>query len=356
MDRVEADNAERAASGPVGVDVCHDRPDWAAYLARRPDATIFHDPRWGEVMERVYGNRPYYLTARRGETVAGVLQLVLQKSVLFGTHLCSLPYFDAAGVLADDADAAAALLAKAGNLMSETRCRWVELRQAAALGAGLETRTDKIGLELALPGDAGALWDGFDAKVRNQVRKAERAGVALEQGGAALLGEFHAVYARNMRDLGSPPHSRRFFEGLAASFGDAVRVFVVRLHEQPVGGSLVIVDGATVHLPWAASDWRHRGLCGNMLLYWGMMKAACEGGAACFDFGRSARGSGTHQFKKQWGAEEVPLYWHYLLPPGGKTPAAAPEEGKYRLAMAVWRRMPVALVRALGPRLIAKLS
>lgn len=356
MDEAEAVNPSRAGSDRVAVDVTREPPPWADYLGRTSRATIFHDPRWGAVMDRAYGNRAFYLTARQGEAVVGVLPLVLQKSVLFGTHLCSLPYFDAAGVLADDAGAADALVSEAQSLRGTVGAKWVEVRQAEPLGGQLETRTDKVRLQLGLPGDPEALWDGFSPKVRNQVRKAERVGVTVHPGGAELLPAFHAVYARTMRDLGSPPHSRRFFEHIAESFGEVVRLFVIRLGGEAIGASLTLVDGATVHLPWAASDWRHRNLCGNMLLYWGMMKEACQRRAAYFDFGRSTRGSGTHQFKRQWGAGEVPLYWHYLLPPGGSAPAAGPEEGKYRLAMAVWRRLPVAVARALGPRLISKLS
>ena len=115
MDDADVTNVSGAPAGSVTIDVSNDPPPWDAYLACAPGATLLHDPRWGLVMREAYGNRPYYLTARRGGEVAGVLQLVLQRSLLFGTHLASLPYFDAAGTLADDGTATDALLAEAAH-------------------------------------------------------------------------------------------------------------------------------------------------------------------------------------------------------------------------------------------------
>ena len=357
MDKGSASNLERPVAGePVAITVCNADPPWSEYLGRNPQATLFHDPRWGAVMEKAYGNRPYYLTARRGDAIVGVLPLILQKSLLFGTHLCSLPYFDAAGILADNAAAAGALLAEARHLMEQTRAGWVELRYADPVADSLPSRTDKVTLRLPLPRDPDELWKGFDAKVRNQIRKAEREGIAIEQGGQELAEAFCGVYVRTMRDLGSPPHSLRFFRLVTERFAAASRLFVARLGEQVVAASFTLTDAAGTRVPWAASDWRFRGSNANMLVYWHMLKGACEGGSACFDFGRSTRDSGTYRFKKQWGAQEVPLHWHYILPPGGSVPDIRPDSPKYRLAVGLWRRLPLGVVRLLGPRLIAKLS
>ena len=356
MHDAEAASEADAKTGRTTVDVSGDLPAWDAYLARKDGATLLHDPRWGLVMREAYGNRPTYLTARRGGEVAGVLQLVLQKSLLFGTHLSSLPYFDAAGILADDDAAVDALVAEAAAVRDETRAAWVELRHEHPLPGDLPCRDDKLTLRLALPADADALWESFKPKVRNQVRKAEREGLSIHGDGEATLDEFHAVYCRTMRDLGSPPHSRRFFEIIRAHFGDAVRLFAVREGEATLAASFTLTDAAAMRVPWAAADWRFRERNANMLLYWGMLKDGCERGAPRFDFGRSTRDSGTHRFKKQWGAEEVPLYWQYLMAEGRDLPDLRPESAKYRFLTGVWRRLPVFAARLIGPHIIRKLS
>jgi len=349
-----ANSAQAPAAAAVTVSgAC---PSWEDYLGRHPGATLFHDPRWGEVMREAYGNDAYYLTARRGGEVVGVLQVVLQKSLLFGTHLSSLPYMDAAGILADDTAATDALVAEVRRLMDDVGAKWVELRHVGPVTASLPSRTDKVTLRLRLPSDAGVLWGAFTPKVRNQVRKGERGGLAVEEGGRELLEVFHRVYARTMRDLGSPPHSLRFFRVVAEHFAEAVRLFVVRLEDRPIAASFTLTDDVGTRVPWAASDWRLRSLNANMLLYWHMLQSACEGGSPCFDFGRSTRESGTYRFKRQWGAEDVGLHWQYVLPVGGRVPEMRPDNPKYRFLVGVWRRLPVGVARLLGPRLMAKLS
>ena len=332
-------------------------PDWGEYLSRHPHATVYHDPRWGEVMAGSYGNEPLYLSAWRQERVVGVLLLISQKSLLFGRHLSSVPYFDAAGILADDDAARNALTFEARRIMGELKAKWVELRQMNPLpDPAPPVRTDKVTLQLQLPDASEALWDQLRAKVRNQVRKATRSGLACVRGGAELLTEFHAVYARNMRDLGSPPHSLRFFRRIAEALPGAVRIFIVRQRDRPVGSSFTLSDRHAARVPWAGSDWRFRDLCPTMLLYWEMLADSCDRAAGLFDFGRSTRNAGTYQFKKQWGSQEVPLYWHYLLAEGQDPPGLRPDSPKYRFLVACWKKLPVWMVRVIGPRLIGKLS
>jgi len=350
-------NPEPASTASLAVSVSSEPPDWTDYLASHEEATLLHDPRWGAVMREAYGNRPFYLTARREAEVVGILQLVLQKSLLFGTHLSSLPYFDASGILTDDPSAADALLGEAASLKTETGAEWVELRHTEALPGNLARRDDKVTLRLPLPDDPDTLWETLKTKVRTKVRKPEKEGLSLHGAGDATLDEFHAVYVRNMRNLGSPPHSKRFFETIRAHFGEAVRLYSVRRDDNtPLAASFTLSDARAMRVPWSASDWRFRKLKANMLLYWGMMKDGCERGAPCFDFGRSTRDSGTHRFKKQWGAKEVPLYWQYLLPEGAGPPEINPDNPKYRFLVGAWRRLPVFAARLIGPRIIRKLS
>ena len=42
-----------------------------------------------------------------------------------------------------------------------------------------------------------------------------------------------------------------------------------------------------------------------MLIYWNILKYACENGYRIFDFGRCTPEENTFRFKKQWGAEHL---------------------------------------------------
>lgn len=338
------------------VIVTGEPPPWDAYLAGRPEASVYHAPGWGAVMARAYGNTPFYLTAGRDGQTVGVLQLVLQKSILFGKHLCSVPYFDAAGIVADDADACGALLAEARALGDRLGVDWVELRQLASLGESIPVRSDKVTMWLDIPQGEEAMWKQLKTKIRTKVRKSRKSDLEVAHGQAELLDEYCDVYSRTMRDLGSPPHSKRFFRLILDEFGSAVKLFVVRSQGRAVAASFTLTDRLGFHVPWSGSDVRFRSMGGNRLLYWEMLAHAAESGCPTFDFGRSTRGSGTYGFKKEWGAREVPLYWHYLMPPGKDLPELRPDSPKYRLMVSCWKKLPLCLARTLGPRIIRKLA
>jgi hypothetical protein len=107
-----------------------------------------------------------------------------------------------------------------------------------------------------------------------------------------------------------------------------------------------------VLVPWASSLREFRSLCPNMLLYWAMQERAVLDGARTFDFGRSSRSGGTHHFKTQWGAEEVPLYWEYPFLRGSEVPDHGPANPRLQGAIALWKRCPLWLANAVGPRLV----
>ena len=70
----------------------------------------------------------------------------------------------------------------------------------------------RVNLVLGLEADEDAQWKAVRAKVRNQVRKADRECLYLNTGSTEeLLDGFYEPFSVNMRELGSPVHSRGFF-------------------------------------------------------------------------------------------------------------------------------------------------
>lgn len=329
-------------------------PQWCGFVGAHARATVYDDQRWGLLMRQVYGNSVYYLSASLGGQIVGTLQLVLQKSMLLGRRLCSLPYLDASGILTADDQAAGALLERSRELVAQTKARWAELRQYGPLAEQDTCSTKKVTLRLELPDKEESLWQLIGSKPRNLVRKAQSLKLEVKEGQEELLGDFFDVYSRTMRDLGSPSHSRRFFKALLDSFGQVARLYVVRQGAAVLAASLTLRHQGVVYLPWAGNDWRHRSTNANMLLYWSMLADACKGSMTLFDFGRSTPGGGTYKFKKQWGAQDLPLHWHYLQADGSH--AAMADNSKLALAQSCWKHLPLGLARLLGPHLIRSLS
>ncbi|NLF29606.1 MAG: FemAB family PEP-CTERM system-associated protein [Planctomycetes bacterium] len=351
----DLDRPARPAAAGLRIGAGTDRAAWDAFVAAHPSGSVWHRWDWAPLMDDVYGLPAHLLTARRHGALAGVLPLALQSSRLFGRRLVSLPWLDHAGILAADDDARAALLdeaiALAERLDAELTIR--QRADATADAAADHARSDKVAMVLDLPGDGETLWEDLQAKVRNQVRKARKAGLTADWAGGGDLDAFHRIYAENMRDLGSPPHAAALFAGVLERFADVARLLLVRCDGRPVAGALVLADAAEWQVPWASSLRSANALCPNVLMYWTLLEAAC-GRAARFCFGRSTRDSGTYRFKAQWGSHERPLLWQTWTA-RRTAPAAARDAEPGRLmtlAQRTWRRLPLPLARTLGPHII----
>ena len=331
-----------------------DRHDWDAYVSQRAgasDVTGYHEWAWQDVIRDAFGHEAIYLIARRrpDNAVVGVLPLVFIKSRLFGRTLTSMPFLNYGGVAADDDGIARALVQQAAEQAKERQCKSAELRHFTRRFPDLPCKQHKVTMRLPL---AGVTWETLDRKVRNQVRKAQKSELTVEDGGVELVPAFYQVFARNMRDLGTPVYARRLFELVLAAFPQRTRLVVVRLKGEPIASALTYRTGSTVEVPWASSIRDHNALCPNHLMYWHMLQAAQAASADVFDFGRSTPGEGTYKFKEQWGAAAVPLNWEYCFLAGDSVPDSSPANPKYRMAIDLWKRVPLWVANVVGPRIV----
>ncbi len=332
-----------------------DRAGWDAFVSAHPHATAYHAWDWRDVFGPVFGHEPIYLAARDAGGIVGVLPVVAFRSRLFGHFFCSLPFVNYGGVLATTADAATPLLETAARIARERRASHVELRHVGRQVPGAPVRQHKVTMLLPLKDTADAQWTALDNKVRNLVRKAEKSALTSETGGRELLDAFYAVFSVNMRDLGTPVYPKRFFAAVLQASGPAARLHVVRHDGAPVAASMTIAHRDRVEVPWASSLRTARQMNPNMLLYWHMLREVIASGARVFDFGRSTPGEGTYLFKKQWKAEPVPLHWEYALISRDAPPDQSPGSGRFSVAIELWKKLPVPLANAIGPRIIGNI-
>lgn len=326
-----------------------DRDDWERFVSARDDDAGYHAWDWQDVFGRAFGHDSVYLIARRGGEVTGVLPLVYIKSLLFGRTLTSLPFLNYGGVLATAPDSAKALIEGSRLEAVSRRCGHVELRHIAAQFRDLPRKQHKVSMRLPLgPG----LWDRLDRKVRNQIRKAEKSGLTVERGGGELVDDFYTVFARNMRDLGTPVYSRRLFEEVFRVFPERATMHVVRLDGRPVAAGVTYRTARMTQLPWASSIRDYHALCPNTLLYWDTIQYASDAGCAVFDMGRSTPQEGTFKFKQQWGAEPLPLNWEYQLQRSPAVPNVSPANPKFQLAIALWQMLPLGFTLRVGPKIV----
>lgn len=356
------------------------------FVATQPDGEVFQLSPWRDAVRRAYGHRTVCMRATIGsdgsEVTGGLLSLVTMRHRWFGSALVSSPFCDSGGVLAQDASLEQSLISRGLELASTTgldvlelrqrtplRCLrhldagnamthspWAETGQYSEWWVSMPCPGEKVRMVLDLPSDPPTLLRAFKAKLRSQIQKPIKEGLKVRTGGPELVRDFYRVFVENMRDLGSPVHSKRFVDEVVAQYGAGARVFVVYLKEIPLAASLTLGFKDMLSNPWASSLRRYSQFAPNMLLYWSMLEYACQNGYGAFDFGRSTVGEGTYRFKEQWGARPEPLYWYRFTRGDVKGRAVGRHSGGMRRAVAIWKRLPLSLTRFLGPRIRRHIS
>ncbi len=324
-----------------------DTATWDACVAQSADGGISQLAGWRQIMSDVLGHEVLMLEAHDDAgTRRGQLTLVRIKSALFGHYLVSMPFLNHGGPLGDTA-ARAALAEFAVDEARRSGADLLELRGLGLPSDSLRTSQRKITVHLPMPEHADALWRSFPAKLRSQIRRPQKDGFETRFG-LTECDAFYEVFSRGMRTLGTPTLPRAWFTRIASTFPDQTEFAVVYLGNEPVAAGCGFHWAQSFELNWAASLVAYRRQSPNMLLYWSLMDRVIARRSRTFDFGRCTAGSGTHQFKRQWGGADVPLPWSQWAP-GSAVSTPSPDRPAYRLAASVWKQLPLAVTNSSGP-------
>jgi FemAB-related protein (PEP-CTERM system-associated) len=326
---------------------------WDKFVQKSPAATCYHRWNWKQVIEHSFDWPTYYLMAMDNGQVAGLLPLVWQKSPLFGSFITSLPFLNAGGLLCESTDAEQLLLQAAIEIARRVGAASIEFRHRHPHQLGLPTKSNKVAMVLPIHGDSEITWKALDTKMRTKVRKALSFSMTAEFGAAEFLGDFYTVFANNMRELGTPVYSRKFFEEILRAFPEDTFLCRVRHQGLTVAVSFLCGFRERIEAVWSSSLHSHFHLKPNMFLYWNLLSHFGKKGYRLFDFGRSSVGSGTYGFKEQWGAKPERLYWDTWLANGrNELPERNPENPRYKLAIRVWQKLPLYVTKLIGPRIV----
>jgi FemAB-related protein (PEP-CTERM system-associated) len=325
-----------------------DQAAWDAYVAHAAGATFFHRFGWRTAVRAAYGHPCPYLVAEEAGRISGVLPLVRIRSRLFGHSLTSTAFAVYGGPVADTQEVEQALVDRAVQIARDEGVDYLELRRQEPSGLGWAVKDQAYAtFRRPISADSEANLKAIPRKQRAVVRK------ALDRG---LVGEidthtdrFFTLYATSVRNLGTPVFPRRWFDALRRAFPADSDILVITAGGRPVAGVLNFYFRGEVLPYYGGGGVEARALGANDFMYYDLMCRAGAAGCTSFDFGRSKVGSGAYSFKKNFGFEPRPLHYEFWLPEGREMPDASPNNPKYRLMIAAWSRLPLAVANRLGP-------
>jgi len=192
-------------------------------------------------------------------------------------------------------------------------------------------------------------------KQRAMVRKGIKNGLRSELDPS--VERFFALYADNVHRHGTPALPKHYFATLKDVFGDDCRVLtILDPKERPVSSVVTFYFRDEVLPYYAGDDASARDLAANDFKYWALLQDGCERGYRIFDYGRSKQGTGSFDFKKNWGFEPVSLAYEYALLRASAVPENNPLNPKYRALIATWRRLPISVANRIGPYIVRGLG
>ncbi len=332
----------------IRCDTSHDAA-WNRFVQACPRASFYHRAEWRAVIEQSFGHRSAYLAAVDDGRIAGVFPLVQLKSLLFGNVACSMPFVNYGGP-AGESDAVEQLLLEEGaRVAAEWGVAYLEMRSQRHLGEAYPCSDHKVSMTIALDANPDTLWNAFKTGQRSEIRRAYKNGFTARFG-PELVDDFYAILSESWRELGTPIYRSAYLKRVLSTFADATRLCVVYdAAGRPAAGAFDGIHNGTVEGMWLGMRSEYRKQLVGYVLYWELIKHACEQGHQRFHLGRSSKDSGGEAFKKKWNAETIQLYWQYVLRTRQDIPSLNPSNPKYRLAIQAWQKMPLPLTQFIGP-------
>jgi hypothetical protein len=328
---------------------------WDSYVLKHPTATPAFLSSYRELLLSAYGLKTLDLVLiDTHEAIVGILRFVVI-SGLFRKTLYSLPYFDFGGALLSNEynDQGSYMASELTMLLEKNKASSIHIK-GGRFNLFEDARFVKMPdaqtavLDLCPPSE---LFGRFDRAIGKNIKRAEQAGLVCrrEESEEYIRNIFYPRYELRMKELGTPPHSLKFFLEMRRSFSERFLLFVVSDQKEDKSLLLGLSCAETVQILYLLSQPDTERTRHSDYAHWKMIEWAALAGFKRFEFGM-ARYEGQIAFKKKW-ATRFEDYFHYFL--FRKSQTSRPELFNENVFFQkVWSKyMPLFLARYFGPYL-----
>jgi lipid II:glycine glycyltransferase (peptidoglycan interpeptide bridge formation enzyme) len=210
-----------------------------------------------------------------------------------------------------------------------TALRDLGWEQTADAGPGFGDFQPRYVFQVPLAGRSEAeLLAGFNQLWRRNIKKAEKAGVAVTEGGYDDLAAFHALYLETAQRDHFTPRTLHYFQrmwtAMRAEDPDRLRLYLAQREDQLLAATTWVRVGQHVWYSYGASSTDGREHRASNAVQWRMLADAAKAGATVYDL-RGISDTldpddhlfGLVQFKLGTGGQAVEYLgeWDYPLSP-----------------------------------------
>jgi lipid II:glycine glycyltransferase (peptidoglycan interpeptide bridge formation enzyme) len=227
--------------------------------------------------------------------------------------------------------------------------------------SGYKTSYDYFTFILDLTQPIDRIWCNLKKQVRNGVKKAEKTGVKVIFGkNQEFMDRIYAIHVNNMKRLGTPPHSKKFFKEMWNQMHpkDQIRTYLAEYDGKEIAAVILFPHRESVRWGTGVSLTEYRWLNPIYLLLWEAIVWSKQEGYAVFDMGGSRKDSGNFHFKEAWIGKDhsngriVTLNHLHLSLRKSEINIVNPQNPRYVGLTSVWHRcVPMLIANSFGPYL-----
>ncbi len=326
--------------------------EWENFLSKYNNTLIMHTPEWLKFIQNTF---PKTTTKVWAVEDSNELQIVfpfsIVKSKLFGSRIISSAFTEYGGPAGNlDSGYIDFLLSELSKQCSHLD--YLEIRFSNQLEHPSLQKIKAYSRFVTKLSDAETVWKSISKHARKAVRKAEESKVFVRELFPADLDEIYNLYLQNMKQFGSPPFPKSFFE----NFWQIGKCFGAFSEDKLAAFLLGFLHKDRIYLNTAVSSSEFLERRVNDAVHWRFIKWGCDSGYKILDWGRVRENSGQFQFKAKWNSELQELNHSYLLWKSKKIPNLDPTDSKFSGLESIWKKLPVSIAKSLGPKIRERLG
>ncbi len=335
-----------SAQSPMQADA---EMQWDAFVEGHEGGTVFHSTLWLNILQSYAKHDYFHIAIKNAKGIVGILSLYSVRGLSGKKNLYSLPYTAYGGLLADSPATAQMLHDVALNIAKRENAGMVNLRNTIPSGLELPTSDLSVQFSKNLPDTEEACLESIPRKSRATVRKgmANFGLTYIVNQDWEMLWELHAI---NLKKLGTPVFPKKFFKIIMDRMGNSKADILFALHQgKPVCGVMNFYFKDVCNPYFSGSLPEANATGANNYMYYALMCHALKRGCKTFDFGKSRRGSGSFDFKKNMGFEPRPLPFQYIFNTQHELPNFNPSNPKLARFIDLWSKQPLWTSKIIGP-------
>ncbi len=290
----------------VYLEVCEDKKYWDGMVIRGEQGSVFHLWDWLKIVEKHTSSKLYPLIAIKGSTPIALYPFFLKRKCAFSPPpYTSVPYLgpiflEYSSLKEDKRLSYTVDLQKAfDSLIEELKVKYVMINLPRGFSDCRPYKWSGYKIEpifhytLDLTDN---VWSGFKKEFRENVKRSEKRGLRVEEGG---IEELEFVY-RSLMDIYNSQGRKsrttlRYLKDLYKRFHpENMRVFVAKLDGEILQGIVVLTFRDIIQFWIGGAKPKVRGIYPNEFLHWEVMRWGIDGGYSMFE----EFGAGTERLAK----------------------------------------------------------